>query len=158
MRIRSLTAAVAAAAVCAAIAPPPVRAADDEMITVSGEMIDSWCYLSGVMGGPEAVTGSAHHTCALWCAAGGIPVGLLGEDGQVYMILQWQGDDDVAGGDAILDVQSDKLVATGRLHERDGMSYIIVSQVVDNTGITNLSHADYGVTPGFAIPEPEAKE
>ena len=56
-----------------------------EKIKVKGEIIDTWCYFSGVMGGPEAVTGSAHHTCALWCAAGGIPVGVLAEDGTVYV-------------------------------------------------------------------------
>ena len=60
----------------------PAFAAEGERITVTGEIIDTWCYYSGVMGGPDSVVGSAHHTCALWCSAGGIPVGLLGEDGE----------------------------------------------------------------------------
>ena len=58
-------------------------AAKGKTIEITGEIIDTWCYMSGVMGGPEAVTGSAHHTCALWCAAGGIPVGVLAEDGTI---------------------------------------------------------------------------
>ncbi|MGR3699114.1 MAG: hypothetical protein ACU0CB_12625, partial [Roseovarius sp.] len=57
--------------------PMAALAAEGERIQVRGEIIDTWCYYSGVMGGPDAVTGTAHHTCALWCSAGGIPVGLL---------------------------------------------------------------------------------
>ena len=55
----------------------PAGAAEGTRIEVTGEIIDTWCYYSGVMGGADAVVGSAHHTCALWCSAGGIPVGLL---------------------------------------------------------------------------------
>ena len=129
----------------------PALAADGERIKVTGEVIDTWCYFSGVMGGPEAVTGSAHHTCALWCAAGGIPVGLLAEDGTVYMVLKWEGNANVAG-DTLLSVQSHEITADGIVHERDGIKYIIVEKVVSDAGITNLNHDDLGVTPGFAIP------
>ena len=45
-----------------------------ERVQVEGEIIDTWCYISEIMGGSEAVLGSAHHQCAVWCAAGGIPV------------------------------------------------------------------------------------
>ncbi|MDF2233079.1 hypothetical protein P2H44_11000 [Albimonas sp. CAU 1670] len=142
-------------AALAAQAGPARAAASGERIQVTGEIIDTWCYLSGVMGGQDAVVGSAHHTCAMWCAAGGIPVGLLGDDGEVYMVLKWEGSDDVAGGDTILELQSDRVVADGVLHRRDGVSYIIVEKVVANEGIANLSHEDYGVVPPFAIPEPK---
>jgi hypothetical protein len=125
-----------------------------ERVQVTGEAIDTWCYFSGVMGFPESTTGSAHHACALWCAAGGIPVGLLADDGTVYMVLKWQGDASVTGGDAILEVQSDRLVVDGALHERDGIKYLIVDEVVENLGVVNLTHEDYDVVPPFAIPEP----
>lgn len=131
----------------------PARAV--ERVQVAGEMIDTWCYFSGVMGFPESVTGSAHHTCALWCAAGGIPVGLLADDGTVYMVLKWEGDEAVTGGDAILEVQSDRLVADGALHVRDGVNYLIVDRVVENLGVVNRSHEDFDVIPPFAIPEPQ---
>lgn len=123
---------------------------------MTGEIIDTWCHLSGVMGGPEAVAGSAHHACALWCAAGGIPVGLRAEDGTVYMILKWPGAEKLAGGPAILEVQSHEVTAEGVLHERDGMRYLLVSEVVSDAGITRRNHDEFGVVPGFAIPE-EAK-
>ncbi len=124
-----------------------------ERIQVTGEAIDTWCYFSGVMGGADAVVGTAHHTCALWCAAGGIPVGLLADDGTVYMVLKLEGDDETNGGDTLLDVQSERLVADGLLYQRDGINYIVVEKVVANEGITNLNHEDYGPVPPFAIPE-----
>jgi hypothetical protein len=99
------------------------------------------------------VVGSSHHTCALWCAAGGIPVGLLTDDGTVYFVLQMEGSPDVVGSDTLLDVQSDRLVADGIVYERDGNNFIIVEKVVANEGITVLNHTDYGPVPPFAIPE-----
>ena len=135
-----------------ALAALPASGAEGERIQVTGEIIDTWCYFSGVMGGPEAVVGTAHHTCALWCAAGGIPVGILAEDGTVYMVLKWEGNGDVAG-DTLLSVQSHEITADGILHERDGIKYLVVEKVVADNGITNLSHEDFGVTPGFAIPK-----
>ncbi len=124
-----------------------------ERVRVTGEMIDTWCYFSGVMGGPDSVVGSAHHTCAMWCAAGGIPVGLRADDGTVYMVLQWQDDAAATGGDTILEIQSDRITADGIAIERDGVRYLIVSKVVSNEGIANHTHEEFGVVPPFAIPE-----
>ena len=126
-----------------------------ERIQVKGEIIDTWCYFSGVMGGPDAVVGSAHHTCALWCAAGGIPVGLLAEDGTVYMVLKYKGDDNATGSDRVLEIQSDEITADGLLYRRDGVNYLVVEDVVANDGITNRSHEDFDIIPRFAIPKPK---
>ncbi|MEL6978397.1 MAG: hypothetical protein AAGM38_06935 [Pseudomonadota bacterium] len=123
-------------------------------IEIRGEMIDTWCYFSGVMGGEDAVVGSAHHTCALWCAAGGIPVGLLTEEGEVYMVLKVENDDHVAGGDTVLDLQSDVIRADGLVYVRDGVKYLVVEEVLANEGIQTLNHEDYGPVPPFAFPEP----
>lgn len=128
-------------------------ASEGTPIEVTGEIIDTWCYYSGVMGGPDAVVGSAHHTCAMWCAAGGIPVGMLTEDGTVYMVVKWEGNADLADGQALLDVQSHTIKAKGMSFERDGINYIFVEEVIENQGIINLTHEDYGVIPGFSIPK-----
>lgn len=130
----------------------PAQAAEGERIQIKGEVIDTWCYYSGVMGSPESVQGSAHHTCAIWCAAGGIPVGVLAEDGTVYMVLKWEGNGDVAG-DTLLSVQSHEITVDGIVHRRDGVNYLIVEKVVADAGITNQSHEDFGVVPPFAIPK-----
>ena len=138
----------------AELAALPALAAQGERVRITGEMIDTWCYFSGVMGGPDAVVGTAHHTCALWCAAGGIPVGLLADDGTVYMVIKWQGSADVADGETLLSVQSHRLTADGIHYQRDGIHYLVVEKVVEDEGIVNLSHEDYGVTPPFAFPDP----
>jgi hypothetical protein len=137
-----------------ALAAFPALAAPGERVQVTGEMIDTWCYFSGVMGGPDAVVGSAHHTCALWCAAGGIPVGLLTDDGTVYMVIKWQGSADVADGETLLTVQSHRLTADGIAYERDGINYLIVENVVVDEGIVNQNHDDFGAVPEFSFPDP----
>lgn len=129
--------------------------ASGQRITVTGEIIDTWCYFSGVMGGPDAVQGTAHHTCALWCSAGGIPVGLLAPDGTVYMVLKIEGDDASAGGDTALYLASHRVTADGLFHARDGLNYIVVEKVVSDDGIVNRTHEDFGPVPPFAIPEPQ---
>jgi hypothetical protein len=145
---RALPFALAAVAAPAAAQDGPTR------IEVTGEMIDTWCYFSGVMGGPEAVVGSAHHTCALWCAAGGIPVGLLADDGTVYMVLKLEGADPLGAPETLLTVASDRLTADGMHYVRDGVNYLVVEKVTANEGIVNLTHETFGPIPGFAIPEP----
>ena len=138
-----------------AAAPALAAGSQGERIQVTGEMIDTWCYFSGVMGGPDAVVGTAHHTCALWCAAGGIPVGMLADDGTVYMVVKWQGSADVADGETLLSVASHRLTADGMHFERDGIHYLLVERVVEDEGIVNQNHEDYGVTPPFAFPDPK---
>lgn len=139
----------------AAISAPVQASESGERITVTGEAIDTWCYYSGVMGGTDAVVGSAHHTCALWCSAGGIPVGLLTEDGTVYMVLKIANDDQSNGGDTQLSIASHSITADGMHYKRDGINYLIVSEVVADLDIINKTHDDYGPVPGFAIPEPK---
>ncbi len=136
-------------------ATPAFAAADGEQITVTGEFIDTWCYFSGVMGGPDAVVGSAHHTCAMWCSAGGIPVGILDPDGTIYMVLKIEGDDNNTGGETILSLASDTVTANGTYYQRDGLNYIVVEEIVENMGIVNENHLDFGTIPGFAIPPGE---
>ena len=132
----------------------PVQATTTaQSIEIKGEVIDTWCYFSGVMGGEDAVVGTAHHTCALWCAAGGIPVGVRTEEGDVYMVLKYEGEDILKPSDNIMEVQSDTITAKGLHYVRDGVNYLVVEKVVANDGIVNLNHEDYGPVPPFSFPK-----
>ena len=144
---------VLAGAAVLAMSPISAWAEGGTPVTLRGEMIDTWCYYSGVMGGPDAVQGSAHHTCAMWCSAGGIPVGLLAEDGTVYMVLKLAEDTATNGGDALFSLASDTVTVEGTAYARDGIHYLTIDTVTANEGIVNLTHEDYGVVPPFAIPE-----
>lgn len=120
-----------------------VSAATPQRVKVTGEVIDSWCYLSEIMY-PE---GTAHHQCAIWCAAGGIPVGIVGEDGTVYIVLKLGEDTNSVANPAVLEIQSRKITVDGDLIERDGMNYLLINQIVADQGVVNLTHDDYGVQP-----------
>ncbi len=53
---------------------------DDGELTVRGEILDMACYVAHEAKGPD------HAACAKRCAKGGQPIGLLAEDGTVYLL------------------------------------------------------------------------
>jgi len=129
------------------------HAADGKKVTLTGEMIDTWCYVSQIMGSSDVVVGTAHHVCAVWCAAGGIPVGLLDkEDNKVYMILSFEGDDASVANEKLLYLQSHELTVKGTAFELDGLNYLNVDEVITDNGIVNLTHEKFGIIPGEARP------
>ncbi len=146
-----------ALALLVAMAMPGLAVTDQagagQRVQVTGEVIDTWCYVTEIMGASEAVLGSAHHQCAVWCAAGGIPVGLLGEDGTVYMVMSLEGDTTNNANPTILDIQSHQITVDGELYQRDGVNYLLVEKIVSDKGIVNRSHEDYGVIPAFGVPK-----
>ena len=133
----------AVAALISAAFTAPATAATAERVKITGEIIDSWCYITEIM----FAEGTAHHQFALWCAAGGVPVGILGEDGQVYMVLKLGADDTSVANPAILRIQSHKVTVDGSVYDRDGIKYLVVNKVIDDSGIVNQTHDDYGIQP-----------
>jgi hypothetical protein len=121
----------------------PGAAATPERVSVTGEIIDSWCYLTEIMY-PE---GSAHHECALWCAAGGIPVGLRADDGTVYIILKVGDDATSVANPRLMTIQSHEVSVEGDVFVRDGFNYLVIDRVTEDAGIVNLTHEDYGIQP-----------
>ena len=114
-----------------------------ERVKVTGEVIDTWCTITEIMF-PE---GSAHHQCAVWCAAGGIPVGILGDDGTVYMVLKVGDEATSVANPAVLEIQSHRVKVDGALYKRDGISYLVVDQVLADEGIVKVNHEEWGVQP-----------
>ncbi len=121
----------------------PAQAAAGQRVEVTGEVIDSWCYLTEIMY-PE---GTAHHQCALWCAAGGIPVGILADDGTVYTVLKLGDDSTSNANPKVLEIQSHRVSVEGDLYARDGINYLLIDRVVGDEGIVKLTHDDYGIQP-----------
>ena len=127
-------------ALFASLGAPPAAAG---RVTISGEIIDSWCYLTQIM----YPLGSAHHQCALWCAAGGIPSGILTDDGQVYIVLKVEHDATSVANPAVLEIQSRRVTVEGDAFERDGIAYLVIDRVVGDEGIVNQTHDEYGIQP-----------
>ena len=124
------------------IAIPPSRGAD-QRIKLTGEVIDSWCQTTGIM----FALGTAHHQCAIWCAVGGIPVGLRTSDGTIYTILKVDKDRENVANPRLLRLQTHEVSVEGDLIERDGLRYLLIDQVMDDHGIVNQTHADNGIQP-----------
>lgn len=112
-------------------------------VTVTGEVIDTWCAVSGIMFG----YGSAHHQCAVWCAIGGIPVSIQDKDGKTYMILRLEEDADTIANPGIARFMSHQVTVEGDLVSRDGVNFLFVSKIADDKGIVTLNHAEYGIIP-----------
>ncbi len=136
-------ASAAMLACAAAVWAPPAPAATPERVTVTGEIVDTWCYITEIM----YAEGSAHHQCAVWCAAGGIPVSVKGDDGKVYVVLRVEDDDSSVANPRMLTIQSHQVTVDGDLYERDGVRYLVVTQVADDKGVVNLTHDEYGIQP-----------
>lgn len=124
------------------VAIPPSRGAV-QRVKLTGEVIDSWCQTTGIM----FALGTAHHQCAVWCAVGGIPVGLRTADGTIYTILRVDKDKANVANPRLLRLQTHEVSVEGDLIERDGLRYLLIDQVMDDHGIVNQTHADNGIQP-----------
>jgi hypothetical protein len=127
-----------------ALGAPAEAAEGPQRIKLSGEIIDTWCQLSGIMG---VAVGTAHHQCAIWCAVGGVPVGIMSDEGKAYVLLKTDASDVNVANPTIIDMQTDHVTADADLYERDGVNYLVVTKVLANDGIVNLNHKDLGILP-----------
>ncbi len=152
MKLKQFTRAIFCAALIMSAATGTASAAGERM-QLKGELIDTWCYVSQIMGGSDFIVGSAHHACAVWCAAGGIPVGLLAEDGTIYMVMRVGKDSTSVANPGVLGSMSHVVTVNGTVHKRDGINYLFVDEIVADAGITKLTHETVGVIPPFAVPQ-----
>jgi hypothetical protein len=90
-------------------------------ITLSGEIVDMACYLGHGGKGPQ------HAACALKCAQAGQPVGLLTDDGKLYLLL---GDHaDTSAFDKAKSLAGQKVQIHGETADRNGVEGLVVESV-----------------------------
>lgn len=136
-RLRLVLAILAATLAHGAVAAEPAR------VRVTGELVDTWCAVSGIM----YAYGTAHHQCAVWCAVGGIPVSIKADDGTFYMVLRLGDDTTNVVNPKLVTLQTHRVTVDGDLVARDGVNYLLVDQVATDEGIVNLTHGEYGIVP-----------
>ena len=112
-----------------------------ERVTVTGEVINSWCYPTEIM----YPLGTAHHQCAIWCATDGIPVGILDDQGKVYIVLSFGDDHTSVASPDVLDIQTHRITVEGDAFERDSLAYLMVDRLINDEGIVNVTHDEYGI-------------
>ncbi len=119
------------------------NAAEGKRVTVTGEIVDTWCYVTEIM----YAEGTAHHKCAIWCAVGGIPVSIKDKDGNLYVVLRVEDDDTSVANPKIVKIQTHEVTAVGDLFVRDGVNYLLVNKVADDKGVINMTHEEHGIQP-----------
>ena len=98
------------------------KMAKDKEKTIKGEVVDVACYLKS--GGK----GDDHKACAEACAKGGGTLGILTDDGKLYVSLL--PDDHKNNPNAILmDHVAHKVEASGMIRSKNGVSGIMITKV-----------------------------
>jgi len=90
--------------------------------TIKGEVLDLSCYVT------QDATGQGHKKCAQACLDKGLPAGILGEDGSVYLLVE-----DHSAADAYKQVISnaaEKVEVTGKVVDKNGVKSLVVEKVM----------------------------
>src|SRR5688572_3304842 len=118
--MRNVISMVPAAAFAAALAVPVLAGVAADM-TVKGEVADVACSTSK----KEAGKGAGHANCAMSCAKGGQPVGILTADA-VYTVV---GDYAANKNAKLLDFIDRNVIVSGEATEKDGVKSINVNSI-----------------------------
>ncbi len=113
------TSLVLAAAVAALGLGVTARAAD----TVTGEVVDLACYLPH----PEQSHGASHKKCAEVCLKKGMPIGLVTDDKQLYVLLEDHDNPKPYG--MIKDKAAEKITVEGEKVTQGGTQGFVVESV-----------------------------
>lgn len=113
---------------------PTARAAEENAVTLQGEVLDMSCYAM------QGANGKKHAMCARTCLAGGAPAGLLTADGSVYLLV-----DNHANKKPYQKLRTlggEEVTVTGRLFKRGGIPIVAVDGVEKNTAPSSAPKAD----------------
>ncbi len=118
MRRRVLIVLVASA--IALVSPwlrPTARA--QEVVTFQGEVLDMACYMAKDKKGPD------HKSCALLCAKSGVPMGILTDAGDVYLLIDDH--DNNEPYEALKKLAGSRAEVTGKKFVRQGVASLMVT-------------------------------
>ena len=94
---------------------------NDESKTVTGEILDMKCYTE------SGAHGANHKECAAKCIKGGGQMGILAEDGKVYLLIESDKNSDAYN--AAKKFAGENVILTGTVSEKDGKEALIVTEV-----------------------------
>ena len=107
------TGAALALSVCSLIGQPK-----GEKVTVTGELVDMWCYMEGGDRGP------AKKACATACAKAGNPVALLDSKGTLYLTAGLESHQPAR--ELLLTKINEQVTLTGTLVKKGGVQMLYV--------------------------------
>ena len=63
------------------------------------------------------------------------------------MVLRVADDDASVADKSFVKIQSHEVQVDGELIQRDGVKYLFVNTVLDDAGVVDLTHEEYGIAP-----------
>ena len=94
---------------------------NDDTKTVTGEILDMKCYMA------SGAHGDGHKECAATCINGGSPMGILTDDGKVYLLIE--GSKNADAYDEAKKFAGEKVTLTGTFSDKNGVQALIVTEV-----------------------------
>ena len=94
---------------------------NDDSKTVTGEILDMKCYMA------SGAHGDGHKECSATCIKGGAPMGILTDDGKVYLLIEGKKNSDAY--DAAKKFAGENVTLTGTVSEKNGVQALIVTEV-----------------------------
>lgn len=104
------------------VASPAAAQAPAASETISGQVVDLTCYLNA------GLQGADHKMCAEVCAKAGLPLGILGSDGRLYLAT----DKGMPAPDInpkLIPFAEEQVTVTGVVHERSGARSIVIDKI-----------------------------
>jgi hypothetical protein len=93
------------------------RAQED--VAVQGEIVDMACYMA------KGSQGAAHKACATACVKKGVPVGVLTDAGELYLLLDDHNNPDPY--DAAKKLAGERAEISGKKYNKQGVASIVVT-------------------------------
>ncbi|MBX9690675.1 MAG: hypothetical protein K2X27_28425 [Candidatus Obscuribacterales bacterium] len=104
----------------------PAPKTNYKVVKIEGEVVDAWCWSSGVMGsgrGPE------HHSCGLACVMGGVSCGIVDDNDKLYIAAKSKA---YKGANQMLaKYVAHRVIVNGWSTERGGCTLLKVNDVKD---------------------------
>ena len=98
----------------------------EEQVTVKGEIVDMACYVA------HEARGAEHQDCAKRCVKGGQPMGLLTEDGNLYLL--YASHSDGSAFEQAKELAGEMVALTGKESAQNGVKGIEVASVEKSDG------------------------
>jgi len=120
--LAGLTAAAALAITIPTSAQAQMNEPQSEVRTISGTVVDVSCKFGHGLGGAD------HRMCSQVCANKGIPLAILGDDGQLYMLVS-TGMPGKSQNDLLKEYAEQKVTVSGKVFAAVGASAIQIEKV-----------------------------
>jgi hypothetical protein len=121
MRQHAATWGFLLALVLGELAWPAGAHAQEKAVTVQGEIVDLACYMA------KGSRGASHKACAQLCAKRGVPIGVLTDTGELFLLLDDHNNSDPY--EAAKKLAGERAEVNGREISKQGVASIVVGAV-----------------------------